>query len=142
MKVAISTNGTDLSGRVDQRFGRCSRFLIVETDTMDFEVVPNEAGSMAHGAGVTAARIVVSRGVDAVITGNVGPNAFRALSASNVRVFTRVSGTINEALSKFVKDELTATSKPNVGGHFGGGGGGGRRGGVRGSRSFPMMVED
>lgn len=142
MKVAISTNGRDLSGRVDERFGRCSGFMIVETDSMDFEVVPNEASGMAHGAGVGAARLVVSKGVDAVITGNVGPNAFSALSASNVKVYTRVSGRINEALIRLFKKELVPTTKPNVEGHFGRGGGRGRRGGIRGTRDFPMTSEE
>lgn len=141
MKVAFSTDGKDLSGRVDERFGRCSGFLIVETDSMDFEFVPNDARGMAHGAGIGAARLVVSKGVDAVITGNVGPNAFSALSASNVKVYTRVHGKINQVLIRLFKEELVPTSKPNVEGHFGGGGGRGRRGGVRGRRNFPMTIE-
>lgn len=142
MKLAISTSGEDLSSQVEPRFGRCPNFLIVDTETMAFEVVPNKARGTAHGAGVGAARIVVSRGVDAVLTGNVGPNAYSALTASNVKVFTRVSGTIKEALIRLFKDELKPASRPSVDGHFGRGGGGGRMRGKRGSSDFPMMSKD
>jgi len=86
---------------------------------MNFDIVQNEARNSAHGAGVGAARIVVSRGVNAVLTGNVGPNAFDALSTSNVKVFTGISGIVNESLSRLRNGELKPTSSPTVDGHFG-----------------------
>ena len=132
MNVAISTNGLDLSGEVAERFGRCGGFLIVDSETMAFEVIPNEAIGMAHGAGIAAASLVVSKGVESVLTGNVGPNAFRALSASNVQVFSSVSGPIRDALQRLLRGELKPTTRPDVSGHFGRGGGRGRMGGGRG----------
>ncbi|MBW1867569.1 MAG: dinitrogenase iron-molybdenum cofactor biosynthesis protein, partial [Deltaproteobacteria bacterium] len=43
MKVAISSNGTDLDAQIDTRFGRCAFFLLVETETMKFEFLDNSA---------------------------------------------------------------------------------------------------
>ena len=92
MKVAATISGNDLSSPVDPHFGRCPRFFIVDTETMESEVVPNSAVGSAHGAGIAAAQLVASKGVKAILTGNVGPNAYSALSASGIQVVTGVSG--------------------------------------------------
>jgi predicted Fe-Mo cluster-binding NifX family protein len=130
MKVAVTTSGRDLSSQVEPRFGRCPNFLIVDTETMEFEVVPNSAVGSAHGAGIGAAQTVASKGVGAVLTGNVGPNAYSALAALGIKVITGVSGTVGGAVKCFNSGDYQSTSGPSVGGHFGTGrrgGGGGRR---------------
>ena len=127
MKLAVSTSGKDLSSLVEPRFGRCPNFLIVDTETMKFEVVPNTAVGSAHGAGIAAAQLVASMGAKAVLTGNVGPNAYSALSSSGIKIVTGVSGTVEDAVRRFSSGELQATSGPTVGGHFGTGRRGGRR---------------
>ena len=131
MKVAVSTSGTDLSSQVDPRFGRCPYYIIVDTDTMAFEVVSNTANSSAHGAGIQAARLVASKGVRAVLTGNVGPNAYGALSASSIMVVSGVTGSVMDAVERFKRGELKETGGPTVGGHFGTDGRGSGRGGGR-----------
>jgi len=131
MKVVVSTSGEDLSGPVEPRFGRCPRFIVVDTETMEFQVVPNTAISSAHGAGIAAAQLVGSMGAKAVLTGNVGPNAYSALSATGIEIVTGVSGTVGDAVKRFSSGEYKSTGGANVGGHFGtggrSGGGGGRR---------------
>ena len=128
MKVAVTISGNDLSSPVDPHFGRCPRFLIVDTETMESEVVPNSAVGSAHGAGIAAAQLVASKGVKAILTGNVGPNAYSALSASGIQVVTGVSGNAKDAVQRFSSGEFASTRGPTVGGHFGTGGrGGGRR---------------
>ena len=77
MKIAISANGTDRNAQVDPRFGRCQYFLIIDTDGDQTEAVPNAAQSAGGGAGIQAAQTVADRNVEAVLTGNVGPNAHR-----------------------------------------------------------------
>ena len=134
MKVAVSTSGQDLSGMVEPRFGRCQYFLIVDTETMAVETVLNGAVGTAHGAGIQAAQLVASKGVKAVLTGNVGPNAYSALSASGITVLTGVSGNVAEVVERFKRGELSTTSSPTVGGHFGTGGRSGGRGGGRRQR--------
>lgn len=135
MKIAVSTSGTNLSSQVDPRFGRCPYFFIVDTETMAFEAVPNSAVGSAHGAGIGAAHLVASKGVRVVLTGNMGPNAYSALSASSVQVVTGVSGTVEDAVERFKLGELRATRGPSVGGHFGTGGRGAGRGRGRRRRS-------
>ncbi len=131
MKVAVSSSGRDLSSPVEPRFGRCQYFVIVDTDSMAHEAVPNTGVGSAHGAGIEAARLVASMGVKAVLTGNVGPNAYRALSASSVEIVTGVSSTVEQAVKRYLRGELKPTRKPTVGGHFGTAGLGRGRGGRR-----------
>ena len=128
MRVAVSSTGRDLDSAVDPRFGRCPYFIVVDTETMAFEAVPNTSIGAAHGAGIQAAQLVTSRGVKAVLTGNVGPNAFSALSAAGVQVATGAAGTVRDAVERFKRGELSASGGPTVGGHFGLGGRGMGRG--------------
>ena len=108
MKVAVPTRGEDLTAEVEQRFGRCPRYLIVDLETMDYTVVENTAATMGGGAGVRAAQLVVDQGVEVVIAGEVGPKAFDVLQQAGVRVYARVTGSARDALellgSEMVKD--------------------------------------
>ena len=132
MKIAISAVGAGLDVAVDPRFGRCPYFVIVETDTMKFETIQNASQYSAHGAGIQAAQIVASRGTQVVLTGNIGPNAYRALSTAEIQVVSGVSGTIREVITKYMKGELKESGGPTVGGHFGVGRGRGMGRGRRG----------
>jgi predicted Fe-Mo cluster-binding NifX family protein len=119
MRVAVSSSGRDLKGPVDPRFGRCAYFVIVDTETMSLEAFPNTSITAASGAGIGAAQLVASKGVEAVLTGNVGPNAFSALSAAGVQVVTGVAGTVKDVVEKFKLGEFPVGVGPTVGGHFG-----------------------
>ena len=66
-----------------------------------------------------------------ILTGNVGPNAFGALSGSSIQIVSGVTGTLKEAVDRLKNGELKATGGPTVGGHFGTGGRGRIRGGRR-----------
>ena len=119
MKVAVSATGPSLDSMIDPRFGRCAHFIVVETDTMQFESFKNESQYAGSGAGIQAAQNVASKGAKVVLTGNVGPNAFQALSSAGIQIITGVSGTVGEAVKTYVRGELKETSGPTVGGHFG-----------------------
>jgi len=46
MKLAISSSGQDWAAQLDPRFGRCRYFLIIETDTMSFEVFDKDNAAL------------------------------------------------------------------------------------------------
>jgi len=119
MKICISSTGEGLNAQVDPRFGRCSYFLIVDTDTMSFESISNESAMASGGAGIQAAQTIADKDVGAVVTGNIGPNAFQTLSAAGMKIFTGASGTIKESVEKYKKGELKETEVPSVGSHSG-----------------------
>jgi predicted Fe-Mo cluster-binding NifX family protein len=101
MKIAVSATGPDLGVTVDPRFGRCQYFLIVDLNDMSFEAVSNEAGVSPSGAGIQSAKLIVDKGAETVLTGNVGPKAYEVLSQADIEVVTGVSGTVREAVQKF-----------------------------------------
>lgn len=121
MKICVSAISDGLDAQVDPRFGRCPYFVIVDADTMTPESIPNTASSSMGGAGIQAAQLVADRGVKVLITGNIGPNAFQALSAANIKVITGAFGTVRKAIEKYKREELKETGTPTVRGHFGGG---------------------
>ncbi len=119
MKIAVTAKTDNLESEIDPRFGRCSFFLIVDIDSMDFESISNEYAITSGGAGIQAAQIVAKSGVEAVVTGNMGPNAFQTLSAAGIKVFTGANGKINEAIEKYKKGVLKETESPTVNSHSG-----------------------
>lgn len=129
MKIAISASEEGLDAEMDQRFGRCSYFTIVDTDTMDYESIEN-AGTMASGgAGTSAGQALAGKDVGVVLTGNCGPNAFNVLNAAGIEVYTGISGKVKDAVERFKNGELQKNTQASVPDHFGSGG---RRGRGRG----------
>ena len=119
MRVAISVTGPSLDSMVDPRFGRCTTFLIVDTETMKYQAIPNPSSNASSGAGIQAAQTVASKGVEVLITGNIGPNAFQALSAAGIKIVIGAFGTVKEVIEKYKSGELKETDVPTVRGHFG-----------------------
>ena len=136
MRIAIPATGASLDADVDQHFGRCEQFVIVDSETMEFEILPNTGTHAFGGAGITAAELIANQGVKVVIAGNMGPNAVRMLGAAGLEFVTGVAGSARAAIEAFVRGELQASSEATVPGHHGMGGGGrgcGREGGDRGT---------
>ena len=131
MKLCITSTGKDIDSGVDEHFGRASYFVIIDTNTMDFEVVPNTAQAAGQGAGIRAAQIILDKGAEAMLTGIVGPKAFAALRAANVKIYEGASraDSVRDAVERFNKSEYSEASVPS-----GGPGGGGRFRGGRGGR--------
>jgi predicted Fe-Mo cluster-binding NifX family protein len=118
MKIAITSQSNNLSSEIDERFARCEYFLIVDTETLNYEVIENSAKDASGGAGMQAVKTISDKGVSAVITGNVGPNALTLLKEANIKVYLG-SGKIKDAIEKFKKGELKELSSPTVGVHSG-----------------------
>ena len=119
MKIAVSASENNLDAAIDPRFGRCAYFIVVDADNMSFEAFDNENIALGGGAGIQSAQFVASKGASIVITGNVGPNAVRTLSAAGVDVIVGQTGTVRQAIEAYKKGNLTSTSEPNVADHYG-----------------------
>jgi len=119
MKVAVSAEGNTLESRVDMRFARAKQFIVVDTETGDCEAVDNEQIlNIPQGAGIQAAQTVTQLGVESVITGHIGPNAFRTLNAAGVGIFLAGEGTVAETIETFKRGELESIGDPDVEGHW------------------------
>lgn len=119
MKIAVTSTGKTLDSQVDPRFGRAACFVIIDTGTMDFNVIENENVAAAGGAGIGSAKTVSDAGAEAVLTGKCGPNAERTLSAAGLKLYTGVTGTVAEAVEFFKTGRLTQATRANVESCFG-----------------------
>ena len=117
MKVAVTSYGENLSGKVDRSFGRAKWFVVVDAEKETIEAHSNKQNvNAAQGAGIQAAQNISNLGVDVVLTGNVGPNAFRTLSAASIKIFIvdKDIETVRDALSEWEADRLQEVSEATI----------------------------
>lgn len=119
MRIVVSSNGTDLDSQASPVFGRCPYFVFVDTETMAFEAEENPALAAAGGAGIQAAQFVIEKGAQAVVSGNVGPNAFQVFQSAGVPVHLFGGGTVRDAVESFKAGRLPAASGATVPEHAG-----------------------
>lgn len=119
MKICITSYGQTLESQVDPRFGRCAYFIIMDPETMEFEVIENNSAQTSGGAGIQAGQLVTEKKVQAVLTGNVGPNAYQVLNAGDIEIYTGITGNIKEAVEKYNAKKIIPVERPNVSSHFG-----------------------
>jgi predicted Fe-Mo cluster-binding NifX family protein len=120
MKVAITASGEDLNSPVDRVFGRARVFLITDPEREKVEVLENSQNvNAAQGAGIQAAQHIANKSVDVLLTGNVGPNAFKALEAASIRVFQFESDIlrVRDALAAWKEGRLQEVKAPTAKGH-------------------------
>ena len=122
MKIAVSATGPSLDAEVDPRFGRCQYFIVADPATMEFEAVENSSAMAGGGAGISSGQTIASKGVEVVLTGNCGPNAYQTLSAAGVQIISGVSGRVRDVIEGYKSGQFQAISQPDVAAHYGMGG--------------------
>jgi predicted Fe-Mo cluster-binding NifX family protein len=141
MRIVISAQGENLEAPASPVFGRCPTYIFVDTETMQFEAVPNPAMNQGGGAGIQAAQFVVEHGAQAVLTGNLGPNAFDVLQAAGVPGYLLPEGTVRQAVEAFEAGRLQPMGSANVRAHAGMGRGGRRGTGQGAGMSAPARTQ-
>jgi len=124
MKICITADGNSLEANVDPRFGRCAYFILYDTETDTFEAIPNTNATGMGGVGIQNATMMAEKGVEVILTGNLGPNAARVLQQADIKVVTGLTGKIKDAVENFKKGSLKASpaATPTVLPHSGMGG--------------------
>jgi predicted Fe-Mo cluster-binding NifX family protein len=118
MTICITSTGQSLDAPINPSFGRAPYFLFVDPETETTQAVKNTPG--AHGAGVQAAQIVAANKATAVITGNVGPNAYQGLSAANIEIYIGARGSVKDALEDYRAGRLSLAQGATGARHGGG----------------------
>jgi len=142
MKVAVSAISEDIKQQVNFVFGRCPGYVIAEIDgkeVKETKFIQNPGVNTGMGAGIAAAQAVAGQGVQAVITGNVGPNAFMILQQSGIKIYKAGNISVEQALQQLAKGKLEEVSGSTAPGHFGIDGGAGRETGQGRGRGPPMQ---
>lgn len=111
MRVAISSTGTDLDAALDPRFGRTRHLVVCATDS---EAVTHHENPTAvnaeHGAGIRTAEFVAGLGVQAVISGAVGPKAMQVLRAAGITAYASSATSARAALAELRDGKLRAVT--------------------------------
>ena len=119
MRIAVTSTGQTLSDPIDLRFGRTAFFILVDSETMEFEVVENSQNlNLPQGAGIQAGKTIVEQKADVLITGNCGPKAFQVLQSAGIAIFTGAQGSVDNAIQMYKNGDLTKSQDANVEGHW------------------------
>ncbi|MCF7916605.1 MAG: NifB/NifX family molybdenum-iron cluster-binding protein [Candidatus Omnitrophica bacterium] len=119
MKICITAEGDNLDSKIDPRFGRAQYFLILDTESEDLEAIQNRNVGGMGGVGVQSGQLISEKGVKVVLTGNVGPNAYKTLEAAGIEVISGVSGIVRENIEKYKQGEFKPGNGPSVDSKFG-----------------------
>ena len=124
MKIVVTSKGENLSSEMDQRFGRAPYFIIVDTDTSETKAIDNKAVSASGGAGITAGQTMIDNSIEAIITGNVGPNAMNVLTTGKIAIYKGLKDTVEKNVEAFKEGKLDKIDTA-VSAHYGMGNQGG-----------------
>jgi len=107
MKLAISSLGENLESQIDSRFGRCKFIIIFDTATNEFQTERNPCINAQNSAGIQTAQLVSDKNAEVVITGNLGPNAIKALRSAGIRTYSCANCSVKQAIENFKSGNLT-----------------------------------
>jgi len=109
MKIAVPTLGTrGLDEEISPHFGRAPTFTIVDLDTGEVRVFPNES---EHMGGIGKPPEQLARlGVSVVLTSNLGPRAIEMFRSFGIEVYVGASGRVRDAIELFRKGALQRAS--------------------------------
>jgi len=119
MRIVVTASGATLDAQAHPAFGRCPTYVFVDTESMQFEAMENPAANAPGGAGIQAAQFVIEQGAEAVVTGNVGPNAFQVFQSANVPVCLFDGGSVRQAVEAYKTGQLPAAGSASTPAHAG-----------------------
>lgn len=121
MRIAIPSEGKTMESGVCQSFGRTYYFVVADSETLEYEVIDNQAAGSQGGAGIKAAQAVADSGAGVVVTFHCGQNAADVLKAANIKILKAVPGTVSDMVQKYKSGELGELTEIHPGYHQHGG---------------------
>ncbi|MBA3012130.1 MAG: NifB/NifX family molybdenum-iron cluster-binding protein [Proteobacteria bacterium] len=114
MKLAVTSKENRLDSALDPRFGRAAYILIVDTKTLEYEVLDNMKNKNSFKcAGIQAAAMVSDHDAEVLLTGFCGPNAFKRLATEGVKVVNDQSGRVINVVQKFKQGNVVFADTAN-----------------------------
>ncbi|MHA1712382.1 MAG: NifB/NifX family molybdenum-iron cluster-binding protein [Candidatus Freyarchaeota archaeon] len=122
--MAVASQGRGgLDDVVSPTFGRCPAFTIVDIENgkiKKVDIVPNQAASAMHGAGIAAVQTLANLGVKAIMAGRFGPNAYAVCNQSRIQMIEAQPGIkIRDAVQSFISGKLRSIPAPTAPMHIG-----------------------
>ncbi len=102
MRIAVTARENSLDSPFVFRFCRARGFILFNTDSQHIAYLDNTDGQGPDlSAVVETVRIITHHGVQALITGSIGPRASKVLAATSIRVFPYHGETVRKALQAY-----------------------------------------
>ena len=119
MKIAVPVQGAAAYEQVSPLFGRAPYLLVYDTDTKEWSAVSNKINlEAAQGAGIQTAQRVAEAKASVLLSGQVGPKAFRVLAANQIAIYAIPSDiSVQEALEQYQTGSLTVLTAATNEGH-------------------------
>jgi len=116
----VTAQAADLDALVGPRFARAVWLVIADPETGEWTASSNaDNAEAASCAGAKVADEVLALGVEAIITGHIGPAAHNAFEEAGVPVYHADNGvTVRDALSLLAARKLEVIDAPTVAGHW------------------------
>lgn len=99
MKIAVASEGKEEGSMVSPVSGRAPYYLIFEDGKL-VKAIKNPFAIGGGGAGFSVAQMLGNEGVNAVISGNFGPNLVTALEQKKIKAVVAENKTAKEALKE------------------------------------------
>lgn len=114
MKILISAAGKNIENdNIDTTFHWSSCFLIIDTLNNSVKSLDNTIKNKPREEGNTINRLVKIEGVEAIITYEIGPKAFKLFNQNGVKIY-QSRGKIVKAINQFEEGKLTEITKEQV----------------------------
>jgi len=72
MRAVIASKGNSFEALLDKHFARCAFFVIYDSESKSTEFISNPYQSMEEGAGPAAVEFMKKKGIEKIITGELG----------------------------------------------------------------------
>ncbi len=106
-RIAVASHGEDLDARLGPKGEPCTSFVLVDPDTMEFEIVRVKPAESYVEASVNAVRAAARSGATAVITPEIRPECCTALRALAITVaLADENMTVREAIEAYKQGRL------------------------------------
>jgi predicted Fe-Mo cluster-binding NifX family protein len=107
MKIAVSSDGGGMNGRIAAHFGRCPEFVLVETDgkqVKSAQAIENPYfGNPVPGK---LPEFVRETGADVVMSGGAGPMAKKLLDEMGIKLILGCEGIVSEVVRDYLEGNL------------------------------------
>lgn len=118
MKIILTATSPNIESDVDPRFGRGAYFIVVDSDTLEWQAHANPGVGASGGAGTLAAQFAANQHAGSVISGDFGPNAYNALQAAGIGMYLLgTNSTVKQAIEHFKAGKLEQVRAPTSQGH-------------------------
>jgi predicted Fe-Mo cluster-binding NifX family protein len=109
-RYLVASAGDTLEAKVSGRFGHSRCFIVINPQTMEFEVYPGVGkDDEFHGIGR-----FTNLGIKKVIVGNIGPTAYDQVTSSGYIVYLCRNMTVSEAIKKVENGDVPVLKEPTL----------------------------